>query len=202
MLITHSDKISPFTWQQKEVCWQIPKELGRGKISKVCLRPGLELCLAKCILTKELMFQYRKNLPLLLFTYNLLGGYRVRFDDQKTDKKYEGKHLGEYYHGKYGSTWHLLPSLPNQFVSIAFYQEFITDCKKNSLETPEIVEKYLNGEENTSISHITEIPPFSNETIHEILTCQYTGVTKKIFLESKCLFLIADLLEHKNRHYN
>ncbi len=105
MLISQNNSISSSFQQQEEICWQIPGELARGKISKMLIRSGLELCLVSCTLTNELMFQYRKNLPLLLFTYNLLGKYRVRFDDQETDTKYEGKHLGEYYHG-----WQVLTS--------------------------------------------------------------------------------------------
>ncbi len=202
MLITYNDNISPFTQQQEEVCWQIPKELGRGKINKIRIRPGLELCLVSCTLTKELMFRYKKHLPLLLFTYNLQGEYRVRFTDQQTDTNHQGEHFGEFYHGQCSSTWHLLPSRPNKFVSFAIYREFLDHCTDNKLELPEIVTGYLHGSNNASVSFISEISPLSNEIVHEILACPFTGIQRKLFLESKFLCLIAAHLEHKAQKYN
>ncbi|WP_414620437.1 helix-turn-helix transcriptional regulator [Calothrix sp. CCY 0018] len=175
-----------------DIICQYPQELGKGYYREIQLREGLELAIENNQLHDDLIVECPERQHLLEFTFQISGS---------SSDKFVYANAGEYYF--YGS-------------GIAPHEQCQTSSKHQNLIVNVHVEPELFccfiGENKSDIQkQLSYLVRNDNQeyyycskgkttaqmqvALQQILQCPYEKITKKIFLESKILELMALLIE-------
>lgn len=171
----------------------IPKQLGQGHVRQIQLQ-GIHLCLCDyqlhddlCVVDKsqsEASSEYE-------FGFHLSGNRA-------------GKRTGEnfLYWGIYEGDedeWKWITYANEPVLKVDIHLESADGLAKMITEflhgLPETIRRCLDAENNGWFSNISVITPAMRAALEQILHCPFQGKTKQIYLESKCLELIALKLE-------
>ncbi|MGF1674759.1 MAG: helix-turn-helix transcriptional regulator [Rivularia sp. (in: cyanobacteria)] len=181
----------------QDIICQYPQELGKGYYREIQLREGLELVIENNQLHDDLIIECPERQHPLEFCFQISGS--------SSDSRVCCNDAGEYFF--YGSgiapqeqcqtsskqqilyvNVHMQPEL---FYS--FFGDNISDIRKelNYLLGNEKEDYYYNSTGKTTAQ--------MQVAVQQILQCPYEKITKRIFLESKVLELMALLIEQTHQ---
>lgn len=188
----------------RDIVWQYPPRLGEGQTRFVELREGLILAIGQGRLHDHLIVNVAEREHWLEYGFHLLGSFELR---SGYAKRFTTANAGAYSAGQYsfyGS------GLAPQEISECLAQQSLLGVVVHM--SPALFRSFTgdpSGELPTHLTHL--IRPTSYEyyaragtttptmqiVLQQILHCPYWGMTKRIYLESKALELMALLLEQE-----
>ena len=181
----HNDKF--------DITWQYPEQLGKGTYREIQLRQGVELSIDDYRLHDDVIMKSPERSHLLEYEFAMGKSTTTPIPS------------GQY--SLYGSgiapieKWEQSAAEPivgiNVHIEPEVFQTFLGDRELASMGLEHLIRKsdryYYNRCGTTTVAMQT--------VLHQILHCQFQGITKRIYLESKVWELMALLIEEeKERH--
>jgi AraC family transcriptional regulator, transcriptional activator of the genes for pyochelin and ferripyochelin receptors len=180
-----------------DVTWKYPTLLGQGFYREIELQPGLELAIEDYQLHKDLIRKGEEYQHPIQYGFLLSGNFQVREDDV---------HSGQNWFCGCGlqPSWICQQSAQSRMLQV------------NVHIAPELCQSFIaqpNGEISSELVHLFREPlqkyyyRYGQTTtemqlaLQQILRCPYQGVTKRVYLESKVLEILALMLEQEIELY-
>ncbi len=178
-----------------ECRWSYPRSVGRGGITRFLLREGFELWITDCLPDQDILC-----------------------NQSAEDSSVARVHLGFCLEGSYTGTWekgcnqHILRAGEHYFFFGNVYsghgvmKQGVRLFAVTLIMTPELLLSYFNNEGTEiqgllkGITQQCSVPAFfrlesmtaeMHQTLREIIECSYSGASRRLFLESRCLELMA-----------
>ncbi|MGG6269512.1 helix-turn-helix transcriptional regulator [Leptolyngbya sp. AN03gr2] len=165
----------------------VPDQLGQGWMQSIQLR-GIDLCIFNYQLHEDLTVQQQSFGTEWEFGFNLSGNR-------------SGNHSGENFiaWGTYEDSEDWVTYANNPILKIDIHLETPDELSRwvtESLEDlPIEIRQWIEDPATRRFDDTNMITPAMRSTLEQILYCPFEGATKRIYLESKCLELIALKLE-------
>ncbi|MEM9483581.1 MAG: AraC family transcriptional regulator [Cyanobacteria bacterium P01_F01_bin.116] len=179
-----------------ETTFQMALPMGKGYVRYIRLRPGLEISIENLELTEPFILQDSTQFSrdIIEFKSSLSGHVKGDFLDVKDSSTYHmaprQRRLGFAAHC---SQW--IECLPNQPL---IHIDVITNISTlNTLVADQLdqvsqdFQTILNGQVKRPLSQVQSMSQAEFRAAEQILNCPYRGVTRKLYLESRALELIA-----------
>jgi AraC-like DNA-binding protein len=189
-LFAATEEIQNQCADEYETICQYPQQLGQGNLRDIHLREGLELTIADYQLHDDLTLKSPERQHGVEFTFYLSGGHKNQFSSA-----FAGQYAicGSGIAPKEAYEW--LANQRTLAINIHIEPEFLCSClnlhtEKKSAQLIHLIGKpekkyYVRSGKTTSVMTVA---------LQQILQCPYEGVTKRIYLESKALELMALLI--------
>jgi len=178
-----------------ETCWQWPKELGRGEMRMVKIRPGLILGIADYQLNRDLVISFEHDHSLIDLGFSISGDVTYEICHEKgRQKAFHYRHLH--------NTINCLPPCRGEGRSLAkrritcvrIYTEprilrgLLPGCPDH---LPDRFHDIIEGAKHPYFNGAAALPPMCRSAVQQLLDCPYHGPLRQLFLESKTLELIT-----------
>lgn len=172
--------------------WNIPDSMGKGQIRVENILSGMELWSVEGCFAPDMQFVSDDSQPILCFGYLLEGasetlcsgtlirmkaGQQIIFSGP--DHHGEGKLLSQQFFHQIG-----LCCSPEQFALLI----------GDEIEANSYLRCLLSGTSPASF-HIADITPAMQACLYQLLSCSYTGISRRLFLESRALELMSHQLD-------
>ncbi|OME87935.1 hypothetical protein BK120_01005 [Paenibacillus sp. FSL A5-0031] len=176
-------KLSFSSWEQR---LDLPESVGRGFISRMKIRPGMEILVEDLFLRENLKLYIEQECQVLGLAYQLSGevycewnGTPIAISNSPGNTVFFTDHTKVYHETSsnsksYGIKVRLRPE------ELSFYFE--------EKEERERLVRLLNYYKNTV--HNYAISPEIAKIVSDMLLCTYQGPLKRLYMESKALELI------------
>lgn len=165
----------------------VPSQLGQGEVRLIPLR-GMELSIMKYQLHDDLFIKDQSNGAEWEFGFNISGNR----GGKRTGESFVG--WGYYENEDTYETYAndaILKIDINLHAPNHLYQLIGEELEEVSSE----IKKLIGGSKQSFFCHAHLITPAMRLALDQILNCPFTGNTRRIYLESKCLELIALKME-------
>ena len=178
--------------------------LGRfieGWLRWICLREGIVLLIEKTQNHDRLLLELPDEVrPLtwhfVLFgkqkTVNFTSGREVSFSIDKGNFFLHGSGLLDRYTDDFTDTGPFL--FVTIFVQPKVLRSFVSDSSEDS---PPVLKHLIRSSESACYKRVGETSLMMNALLQQILQCPYKGLTKRMYLESKAIELLALLIEEE-----
>ena len=204
---TPDGTIDPFerpgtTESQFEHCWSPPPKIGQGFFYKVTLKTGFELYVMDCLFKKCPIFRAQANPSVVCLRFNLTGQNTVQVKGVNKAFSTTAQTNSLFYFQNPKTSGMIKENLPVRAVSLHFdpYLFFNFMSQENLL--PPVLKKIAMGANIPFFCHTSTTTPNMQVTIQQIIKCPYQEMTRKIFLESKALELLAYKLNQMDAKQN
>ena len=175
-----------------ERCWRYPKSLGHGCFRQIIFRPGFEICISDCRFISETYFSSFNWPSMIVFGFYMDGHYNI-FTKQNNRNYFFSGEQQYILCLKKG----LIEGKAKKGVSLKHIAVVISPIIfKNYFQIESIwpdISKYI-FEENDSSRLLYSSNSIRSEAyiaLNQIQNCQLTGLSRKLFMESRALELIA-----------
>ncbi|OKH42888.1 AraC family transcriptional regulator [Calothrix sp. HK-06] len=182
--------ISPY--QTVEIQLNDPKNLSKGYRRSIEICPGLDFLIDDYTLQEDLTVELADGTPgsQLELSFSLLGS-------NYTEKTHKGQNFfaAGWHSGKGGFFKWQAGSRILKFdihLEVPFFQTLIADDIE---QLPQQMRRVMQVEGEPDYFHFAKTTPAMQNLINQILNCPYQGITRRLYLESKALELIALRLE-------
>lgn len=176
----------------KETVRMCPQQLGSGYIRTIDLH-GIELIILNYQVYDDLnvIFNVPPGESGLEFGFHLSG---------KRSGKRAGQNFVEWGTTLESETWVSETSADEPILKVDISLESYTKQLKNFVtgdlnRFPTELQQLVEGDDSVYYGEIGTVTPAMRLAVEQILYCPYQGMTKQIYLESKCLELIALKIE-------
>lgn len=179
------------TWEQHAV---IPPHMGTGTITRLRIRPGMEIVITDVQLAEDLKLNIMENCRLLELNYSLHGETYCAWNGRE-------RHINS----QEGNVLFLEDSqiyverkahVRNQFLEIRMSPEHLFGYTDNG-DDRVAVEGFLHRHRGSIEAYDTT--PAIQKCVHDMYYCSYLGPLKKLYLEGKAMEIIA-LVNQENSH--
>jgi AraC-like DNA-binding protein len=177
-----------------ETILDLPPRIGQGRIHQIKLRPGLELTLKNIAPPEPLVLKLQNdfNWSMLEFTSSLSG--HIRGTTYQNQREYyiapQQSYLG--FMPNYGGTIECQPHHQVIHVEISIEPQTLMTLINGHLDqVPPSLRSIVEGTSEHPYyqpGNLTRAMRFASE---QILSCPYHGLTKRLYLESRAIELIA-----------
>ncbi len=172
--------------------WNIPDTMGAGQIRVENVLAGMELWSIEGRFAPDIHFVSADKRPILCFGYLLEGASEAQYCGTQIRMK-AGQQIifsGPDQHGE-GK-----PRSQHFFrhVSLCCSPEQFALLIGDELETNPSLHCLFSGDSPVSF-HIADITPAMQVCLYQLLSCSYTGISRRLFLESRALELLSHQLE-------
>ena len=179
-----------------ETCWTLPKDIGTGSFWKIELRPGLDLYIADYELQERLVTNVDCCRPAFGFGFLVSGEVKGRIYSMKNEMvQGSGQSQLSYIRDPSGS---VEDAKNRRRLSVTLSIEphlFYTLTKGEFDRVPADFQSIADGTEEKSYYRTSTLTPAMQAALHQIFNCPYHGLTRRLYLESRTLELIAYQLE-------
>jgi AraC-like DNA-binding protein len=179
-----------------ETCWTLPKDIGTGSFWKIELRPEFDLYIADYELQERLVTNVDRCRPAFGFGFSVLGETKGKTYGMKDEIVMgSGQSQLAYFPDHSGS---VEDAKNRRRLSVSLMIEphlFYTLTKGEFDRMPADFRSIADGTEEKNYYRTSTITPAMQAALHQILNCPYHGLTRRLYLESKALELIAHKLE-------
>ncbi len=179
-------------YQTVEIPLNDPKQLSQGYRRSMDICPGLNLLIDDYTLQEDLIVEVASGEPAsqLELSFSLLG-------DNYDEKTPCGQNFfsAHWHSGEAGFFRWLGGSRILKFdihLDVWFFKTLIADEIE---QLPQLIQQVMEIQDEAEYRHLTKTTPAMQNLINQILNCPYQGITRRLYLESKALELIALRLE-------
>ncbi|MGR3273701.1 helix-turn-helix transcriptional regulator [Acaryochloris marina NIES-2412] len=187
--------------QETEVSqqFQFPAEVGQGWVQRLQLRPGLYLTLERMALSEPLTILANEGMltSTLDICFCLSGQVQGSHWDshQTTNLSPDRGCLG--FSPEIRGCLEYAPEEPVQLVNIGIDINTLTGFLHHQVEMlPLDLQQSLFGNSQTPYIHHYITTTAAQVALQQILHCPYHGFTRRLYLESRVIELLAHLLQH------
>jgi len=180
-----------------ETCWFLPEFIGSGSMRKIVLKRGMTLFVEDLNLKKN----FRSNLEAahypLKFLFTVHGDVRsegengsarnIFYDIQKSGQN----SLMYTTHPVKGSMEKMAGKRTTLITVLVEPENFLDIIADDIDQIPRSLHGLIDMKSELVYHQISDQPPEVSSALNQILTCPYKGLTRRLFLESKTLELIA-----------
>ncbi len=178
-----------------ECRWSCPRSIGQGGFTRIRLRDGFELWITDCVLDHDIVCNQssaESGVPRVHLGFCLEGYYTGAWEDGRNQFSLKsGEH---YFFFGDGYRSHRVMKRGVRLFAVSL------------MMTPELLLSYFNDERAemqdvlTGIARQCAVPSFfrmesmtagMHGALRQIIECSYSGASRKLFLESRCLELMA-----------
>ena len=179
-----------------ETCWTLPAEIGAGSFWKIELRPGFDLYIADYELQEHLITNVDCCPPAFGFGFLVSGETKGRIYSMKHEIVQEsGQSQLSYFPDPSGSAEDA-KSRRRLSVSLSIEPHlFYTLTEGESDRMPAGFRSIADGTEEKNYYRFSTITSSMHMALDQIFHCPYHGLTRRLYLESRALELIAHKLE-------
>jgi AraC family transcriptional regulator, transcriptional activator of the genes for pyochelin and ferripyochelin receptors len=190
ILQVEADNNSPY--QTVEIPLNDPKQLSQGYRCWMDICPGLNLLIDDYTLQEDLIVEVASGEAgsQLELSFSLFGDNY----DEKTPCG-ENFFVAHWHSGEAGFFKWLGGSRILKFdihLDVCFFKTLIADEIE---QLPQLIQQVMEIQDEVEYRHLAKTTPTMHNLINQILNCPYQGITRRLYLESKALELIALRLE-------
>ncbi|MEO0987540.1 MAG: AraC family transcriptional regulator [Cyanobacteria bacterium J06639_14] len=186
---------------KQDIAWHYSGEFVEGWLRWIYLREGITLLIEKTQNQDRLILELPEKVRPLTWHFILCGKQKTiafpscreaSFAINKGRFFLHGSGLLDRYTDDFADTGPFL--FVTFFVSPEVLHSFISD---SSEELPASLEHLIRPSRSTCYKRVGETSPMMNALLQQILQCPYKGLTKRMYLESKAIELLALLIEEE-----
>ncbi|MEO0825513.1 MAG: AraC family transcriptional regulator [Cyanobacteria bacterium J06642_9] len=190
--------------QRARVCSQIesfettlnfPPQIGNGWLRRIKLRPGLEI-VAACTELPELLtieaprsFEWQR----IQFKSSLSGHVRGKDPGSQDELQIAPRQSGTSFFRDFGGGWYeCQPHQPTLHVDVNVNLSALNDLVRDEIDQlPLDLQSVLAGKAQNAFSRFQRMSNAVLQAAEQILHCPYQGITRRLYLESRAIELIA-----------
>lgn len=179
-----------------ETCWQLPQEIGRGSIRKTRFRHGFDFYIMDCKYREHISFSIEGSLSIFGFSFYISGRINTAVSYlQDNFTIHGGQNCLSYFPeqrciGEANEKEDLIV-VEIQMDPQVFNNIMAEDFDSISTDFQNIAD----GSKVKSFLRIDATTPLMDAALYQIINCQYQGLTRRLYIESRALELIAYKLE-------
>ncbi|TVQ22994.1 MAG: AraC family transcriptional regulator [Leptolyngbya sp. DLM2.Bin15] len=190
-LVEHSREASvgsvPHSQRPLDITWAYPKELGRGYHRQVCIRDGIVLDIADYHLHDDLVIASDDREHPLELSFTLMGAETSECTHIRAGQHSfygSGMAPGEVYkkaayRRKFEVSIHIDPALLGQWTT------------GHSGQLPDAFSHLIKPSDQTYYSQVCTTNAAMQQVVQQILQCPFSGLTQRLYMESKIWELMA-----------
>ncbi len=180
----------------RNICWICPAELGKGRLYKIHVRSGVDIWITNCCLQTGMVFSCVDHSAVVIFSFYLTGSARTHLGSYNTNLAPAQGQQGIFYFPQPVGSSRIEAHIDFQHVSIMVRPNHLAGYLKDDLNLlPQRLRQIVEGRSETPFCRIGEITPPMLSALQQILHCPYHGMTRRLYLESRIMALIAFQLE-------
>lgn len=186
-----------------ETTWNLPEYFGKGLFRKIELSPEMSITISDCKLKTNYSVKVEHSEPLITFVFPIAG--RTKSRNSFFEKGFDMESGNTYLH------YFPDPILLREVCAMEQLRAVVikmTPRRFNILtegefdRIPANLEIAVKGDGDKPYYSSHVITPLMRMSLRQILNCPYRGLTRRLYLESKAMELIAykmeQLLDEKN----
>ncbi|MCG8362200.1 MAG: AraC family transcriptional regulator [Pseudanabaenales cyanobacterium] len=180
--------------QGNEISWELHQPFGKWSSRSVHLRDELDLSMTEWDVQEDFRILVDTQMqPLFGFSFCVSGGCRVRILDSETELiTHSNQAQTGFFQGDIKTITEVAAGQKVSLVQLLIDPHFLETLAAESLDHSERSLNQMFSSTQTGFQWLTrEITPAMAIALHQILQCPYCGLTKRLYLESKALELIA-----------
>ena len=179
-----------------EICWQFPQEIARGSLRSVELRPGLNLHCADYKVHERLVREVHNPNPAFGIGFCVSGSITGRSVGMSGDfVTGPGQSQLIYFPDQSGI---MVDERDTHRLSLTLLVDpdvFYAMARDEMDSLPPGFRRVVEGNASEIYYHSGTVTPKMYHAFQQVLNCPYEGLTRRLFLESKAIELLALRLE-------
>lgn len=179
-----------------EYCWKGSGDFGDFRFHRAEIRPGFDIWFNHCLFHEEINFSLVDKPTTLSFSFCLSGKSMTRYGTNRNPIEFSSGMQGIIYCPQMDGTSCMSMDVPQRHVEIIFSPERLRSYYESDMNAiPPILRNILAERRNNLFCRSQAITPAMRLALKQILHCPFGGMTRKLFLESRALELIAHQLQ-------
>jgi AraC family transcriptional regulator, transcriptional activator of the genes for pyochelin and ferripyochelin receptors len=171
----------------------LPPRVGEGLMCRVELRPGLELRVQNSTFSEPLTFEIQSgDRPSSVAIHFCLAGYIQRTLQGQAQFNLNAGQSSLSFAENIVGTGEWKPQQRIAYVEIALETSTLSQIISHQLEfLPTALKSLIEGTDRGTYFHSSSLSDSMRQVTQHILNCPYQGLTRRLYLESKVIELIA-----------
>jgi len=181
-----------------ECCWHCPAQIGQGVFRKFDIREGFSLFVTDCRIRETWLFEHEESdsSDYLMFGFFLSGHSSSRYETLPESLELRGGQQGIFFFPLNRGMSRVRQESPLRHLSFRLSLELAHFYFGDSLrQAPTALHNAIGHHGRDSFIHVREINQQMEQALSQVLHCPYQGMTRRLFLESRALELLAYQLE-------
>lgn len=181
-----------------ECCWHCPAQIGQGVFRKFDIREGFSLFVTDCRIRETWLFEHEESdsPDYLMFGFFLSGHSSSRYESLPESLELRGGQQGIFFFPLNRGMSRVRHESPLRHLSFRLSLEQAHFYFGDSLrQAPTALHNAIGRHGRDSFVHVREINQQMEQALSQVLHCPYQGMTRRLFLESRALELLAYQLE-------
>lgn len=192
--------IEPFpsetgTSERFESSWSLSKDLGKGSFQKIVFHPGFDMYIMDCRLKKCAVLKATASPSVVCMRFNLCGQNAVNIHNLGNSFSTTAQHNSLFYFNKPETSGYAPGNQELRGVSIHLVPSLLFSLLGKETACISSLRPLAEGANVPFMNYSGKTTSTMQMVLHQIINCPYSGPTRKIFLESKALELLALKLE-------
>ena len=173
--------------------WRYSGESGTANFIKMEIRPGFDIWVINCNFRQRVLCSMRGNPAAFSFGFCLSGNSISRFGQSNENIAISGGQHGVFYCASAeDSNSSVSVGVPMRQVGISIEPDRLLYYIKDEKHLlPQALRNILENKHHKDFYQIKQITAEMHNALNQILNCPHRGMTRKLFLESRALELIA-----------
>ena len=180
-----------------ESYWSFPDALGRGGFRKIVIRKDFELWITDCFPYRDILCQEKNVSSAVLFGFCLQGMYSGRLDKGRFSFSLaSGEHSLFCCSKNLQGSGRMVEGEQHFFVSLLIGSELVLsylDDDRSLLQ--EVLREVMSSSDDRFLFRVEQMTSDMRVALGQIIDCPYRGTSRRLFLESRCLELMAYQLQ-------
>ena len=185
-----------------ETSLNLPPLMGDGWVRKIKLRPGLEIVLARTELPEHVIIETpnRSEWQRIQFKAALSGFVRGKMPDIQDEFQITPRQSSISFLQSFGGGWYEChPHQPAIQVDVNVNIATLRDLVIEQIdEIPLDLQGVLEGKVTNAFSRFQKMSNAVLQAAEQVLHCPYQGITRRLYLESRAIELIALQLQSES----
>jgi AraC-like DNA-binding protein len=188
--------INSQTTDGREFCWACPEAFGKGRFLKIQVRSGLDIWITDCFFEKEMVFSCLDHSDVLVFSFYLSGHASSCLGYSKYRLAPSPGQQGIFYFPQPVGYSRVAAQTVFRHIAIMVRPDQLTSYLEDDLDLlPLSLQQIIQGRSDDPFCQIRDLTPPMISALQQIIYCPYHGMTRRLYLESRVMALLAFQLE-------
>ncbi|BBO85433.1 AraC family transcriptional regulator [Desulfosarcina ovata subsp. sediminis] len=189
--------IKRYNPERFEYCWQGSGDFGNLRFARTEIRPGFDIWTTVCRFHEDIRFSMADGPAAFCFNFCLSGKSSARYGTSRELIEMSSGNQGIFYCPDPNGTGCMHMDVPHRQVGIVISPERLRSYFESDLNAihPKL-RRILEEKQNDLFCRFHTITPAMHAALEQLLDCPFSGMTRKLFFESRALELIAHQLRH------